>query len=148
MRWTVGLAYGMALTGFSRCNFAYRLITEGEWPILAGSRVEPQVDSEPNILDRYRIFTKATGMRPRDFLIEVFKMFCRALDVSEIRAVSNLNHPQRQKVSDIKLSYDQVWRERGGVYDGNGFLFYRSAAMLISIYLQREGEPIASVTRY
>jgi uncharacterized protein VirK/YbjX len=60
-------------------------------------------------------------MRPRDFLIEVFKMFCRALDVSEIHAVSNLNHPQRQKVSDIKLSYDQVWRERGGVYDGNGF---------------------------
>jgi len=31
-------------------------------------------------LERYRHFTKAAcGMRPRDFLVKVFKMLCRAL---------------------------------------------------------------------
>jgi uncharacterized protein VirK/YbjX len=78
--------------------------------------------SETNILGRYRIFTKAaSGMRPRDFLVEVFKMFCRAIGVSEIRAVSDHNYPGRQLISAFKLSYDAVWRERGGNYDGDGF---------------------------
>jgi len=81
----------------------------------------PQWDHEPNIMDRYRVFTKlAFGTRPRDFIVEVFKMFCRELNIAEIRAISDLNTPDRS-IDDIKLSYDEVWRERGGVYDGNGF---------------------------
>ena len=75
-----------------------------------------------DILERYRRFSRAAaGMRPRDFLVEVFKMFCRTLDVVEIRAVSNLNHPQRKLVPDIKLSYDEIWIERGGSRGPAGF---------------------------
>jgi uncharacterized protein VirK/YbjX len=82
-----------------------------------------------DILDRYRQFSKAAaGMRPRDFLVEVFKMFCKALDVSEIRAVADINHPQRQIVPDIKLSYDEIWIERGGNRAETGFFVLPVAA--------------------
>lgn len=74
-----------------------------------------------DILNRYRHFTKAaSGMRPRDFLVETFKMFCKAVGVSEIRAVSDDNHPPRA-ASDLKLSYDEIWIERGGHRRDDGF---------------------------
>lgn len=82
--------------------------------------------SEDNVLERYRRFSKeACGMRPRDFLVEVFKMFCRALKVTHVRAVADHNHFSRRSLraekAHLKISYDEVWRERGGVYDGKGF---------------------------
>jgi uncharacterized protein len=76
----------------------------------------------PDLLECYRLFTKAAaGMRPRDFLVETFKMFCEAIGVNEIRAVCNANHPQRRIDIDIKLSYDTVWNERGGRCLNNEF---------------------------
>jgi uncharacterized protein len=78
----------------------------------------PQKAGEPNIIDIYNSFCKAaTRMRPRDFMIEAFQMLCRALDVTEIRAVADHNKPRRC----FKRSYDEDWRARGGDYDGNGF---------------------------
>lgn len=91
----------------------------------------PEIDIENfkvDVLNRYRLFTKAAGMRPRDFLVEVFRMFCKALDVTEIRAVSDVNHPQRLTGSDIKLSYDKIWAERGGAPAGDGFFLLPVAA--------------------
>jgi uncharacterized protein VirK/YbjX len=84
---------------------------------------------ESNALDRYRRFSKASyGMRARDFLVEAFKGFCRAIGVAQILAVSDSNHyrkgsswPRVQAESSIKLSYDEIWRERGGVNNGTGF---------------------------
>jgi uncharacterized protein VirK/YbjX len=67
-------------------------------------------------------------MRPRDFLVEAFKMFCKAIGVNEIRAVSDGNHPQRQAVTDIKLSYDEIWIERGGRRGDAGFFVLPVAA--------------------
>lgn len=85
-------------------------------------------DYKIDILNRYRRFTRAaSGMRPRDFLVEVFKIFCKAINVSEIRAVSNLNHPQR-KLFDVKLSYDEIWTERGGSRTADGFFILPVAA--------------------
>jgi uncharacterized protein VirK/YbjX len=75
----------------------------------------------PDSLERYRALTKAAAMRPRDLIIKIFKSFCAALNVVEIRAVSDHNHPQHLKMPEIELSYDKVWIERGGVYDGDGF---------------------------
>lgn len=78
---------------------------------------------EANVLDRYREFTKAAfGMRPRDFLIEAFRLFCAAIDVTEIRAISDAALPWRE-IDDAarQLSYDEVWRERGGEPDQDGF---------------------------
>ncbi len=82
---------------------------------------------EPEMLDRYRLFTRfAAGMRPRDYLVEVFKMFCRLLDVAGIKAVTTENHylsrwNSSQKDSPFRLRYDEIWRERGGVDGGEGF---------------------------
>jgi uncharacterized protein VirK/YbjX len=82
-----------------------------------------------DILNRYRLFSRAAyGMRPRDFLVEVFKMFCKALGISEIHAVADFNHPQRQITPDVKLSYDKIWIERGGRRGDNGFFILPVAA--------------------
>jgi uncharacterized protein VirK/YbjX len=35
--------------------------------------------------------------------------------------VADDNHPQRRVVTDVRLSYDEVWLERGGVNRGDGF---------------------------
>ncbi len=95
-----------------------------------------------DILDRYRAFTKAaSGMRPRDFLVEVFRLFCKALGVVEIRAVSDINHPQRRLFSDVHLSYDQIWVERGGASAGNGFF------ILPAVAKRRSGKEIPSKKR-
>ena len=83
----------------------------------------------PDVMTRYREFTKAAfGMRPRDFLIEMLRNLCVAFDVREIRGVSSDNHVSQEKRSmgsasdcEIKLSYDDVWIERGGRSDGAGF---------------------------
>ena len=93
---------------------------------------------EDDVLSRYREFTKAaSGMRPRDFLVEVFKMLCRTLDVVEIRAVSDANYYLTERLTaasavskdEIKISYDEIWRERGGIYDGNGFFILPVASI-------------------
>lgn len=82
-----------------------------------------------DVLNSYRRFTKAAaGMRPRDFLIETFKMFCRAIGVSEIRAVSKLNHSFLESVTEFKLPYDEIWRERGGYRLDDGFFVLPVAA--------------------
>ena len=88
-----------------------------------------------DIHNSYRLFTKAAaGMRPRDFLIEAFKIFCKALGVSEIRAVSKSNHSHRE--ADFTLPYDEIWAERGGDIARDGFFIlsvdhYRRATVKI-----------------
>jgi len=94
-----------------------------------GRREVDRYNIKLDILDHYRIFTKAAeGMRPRDFLVEAFKMFCRSIGVDEIRAVADANHPQRQTVGDVKLSYDEIWIERGGELAADGFFVLPVAA--------------------
>jgi uncharacterized protein VirK/YbjX len=74
-------------------------------------------------LGEYRELTKAAhGMRPRDLLIEVFRMFCVELGVSEIFAVSDeYRHHRDQRyfgqLSTKKFSanYNEVWVDRGAV---------------------------------
>jgi hypothetical protein len=81
---------------------------------------------DPHALDRYRQFTKLAGMRPREFLIEVLKLVCVEIDIYEIRAVTDRNHytrhrPSSRCASQIKLPYNLIWGERGGVYHPSGF---------------------------
>ncbi|MFM9853592.1 MAG: DUF535 family protein [Sphingomonadaceae bacterium] len=75
----------------------------------------------PNILDQYRALTKAAhGMRPRDLLIELFRMICRDQAIGEIRAIadSHRHHKSRYFGRDtqqaLQLDYDAIWRDRGG----------------------------------
>ena len=72
-------------------------------------------------LDLYRELTKSShGMRPRDFLFEIFRMFCLELGVSQILAVSDdFRHHKDQEYfgksfKKASASYDEIWTERGG----------------------------------
>jgi len=73
------------------------------------------------VLDRYRELTKALhGQRPRDFLIELFRMLCRAAGVAEILAVADAQRVHRSayfgeaKATHLQVDYDEIWRDRGG----------------------------------
>ena len=75
----------------------------------------------PAILDEYRVMTKlAEGVRPRDLLIDLFRMLCRVLAVDEIRAISDASRFHRSayfgaaKGRQLPLDYDEIWRDRGG----------------------------------
>ncbi|GAB4523979.1 MAG: VirK/YbjX family protein [Amphiplicatus sp.] len=70
-------------------------------------------------LDLYRDLTKALhGQRPRDFILELLRMLCRATGAERICAVSNAHrhqlHPFLNKKDAFALDYDEIWRERGG----------------------------------
>lgn len=75
-----------------------------------------------NALSQYRAFTKcAEGMRPRDMLIELFRMICAHLGVTIILCVSNETRHQRAAyftmredfTDPVVLDYDAMWLERG-----------------------------------
>lgn len=80
------------------------------------------------ILGDYRDLTKALhGMRPRDFLVELFRILCRCLGVSNIYAVKN---DRRQHCSSyfgaaksdaLFLNYNAIWEERGGIRKSEDF---------------------------
>ena len=74
------------------------------------------------MLAQYRELTKAAhGMRPRDLLIEIFRMLCAKLQVRHIFAVSDQYRIQRSRYFGeaghykFHSDYDEVWSERGGV---------------------------------
>ena len=75
------------------------------------------------ILDKYRELTKAChGMRPRDFLIEIFRALCCTLGVAHIFAVSDEHRHHRSRYfgkavskKDLSTNYNQVWQDRGAV---------------------------------
>lgn len=85
------------------------------------------VDVE-GIMGDYKDLTKALhGMRPRDFLVELFRIFCRCMGVTRIYAVNDAKRQHRSryfgsaKSEDLLLNYNDVWLERGGIQDGEDF---------------------------
>lgn len=86
------------------------------------------------LLDKYREITKAMhGMRPRDFLFEIFRAFCRAFGVSKIYAVSDASRHHRSayfgskaKDGELTLNYDEIWLERGGVIQNSDFYVFNA----------------------
>ncbi len=89
------------------------------------------------IQDDYKELTKSLhGMRPRDFLVELFRTLCRCLDISRIYAVADTSRQHRSeyfgalKTSTLTLNYDHIWSERGGVKeDGDFFLLSLDAPL-------------------
>jgi uncharacterized protein len=87
------------------------------------------VDVE-GILDDYKDITKALhGMRPRDFLVEVFRIFCRCVGVTKIYAVNDAKRHLRssyfgmEKSEKLFLNYNDIWLERGGMQVSEDFFF-------------------------
>jgi uncharacterized protein VirK/YbjX len=63
-------------------------------------------------------------MRPRDFLVELFRHLCLSIGVEEIKCIANSSCCAAQREGDddkFKLNYADIWRERGGVYCDDGF---------------------------
>jgi len=81
------------------------------------------------VLERYRDLTKVLhGLRPRDFLVEVFRMLCCGIGVKDILAVADASRVHRSayfgaaKASALQVDYDEIWRDRGGaVHDAQFF---------------------------
>ena len=85
------------------------------------------VDTE-GILDDYKDMTKALhGMRPRDFLVEVFRIFSRCVGLTRICAVDDAKRQHRSSyfgAADSKtffMNYNDIWIERGGVKGNEDF---------------------------
>ncbi len=84
------------------------------------------------LLDTYQEITKALyGMRPRDFLFELFRVFSRAVGISKIYAVSNSSRHHRgayfgskAKKAQFTLNYDTIWLERGGILESPDFYVF------------------------
>ncbi|XSC45483.1 DUF535 family protein [Bradyrhizobium sp. RDT10] len=75
----------------------------------------------------YRNLTKqAHGMRPRDFLFEVFCMVCSYVAIEHVYAVTNEDrhhvHPYfGSRIQKTSADYNEIWEERGGVRLNNSF---------------------------
>jgi uncharacterized protein VirK/YbjX len=72
--------------------------------------------------DQYRDLTKAShGMRPRDLLIEAFRMLCSTLGAAHIYAVADAYRQHRDRyygrdsTRQFSVNYDEIWTDRGGV---------------------------------
>lgn len=73
-------------------------------------------------LDLYRDITKASyGVRPRDLLIELFRVICELLGVTAIFAVADEYRQNRSsyfgrsaKTKILPTNYNEIWQDRGG----------------------------------
>jgi uncharacterized protein VirK/YbjX len=75
-------------------------------------------DDLPDVKDIYRDLTRAAfGMRPRDLLIETFRLLCQHLGVARIYLVSDDNQQRRDFFGmtrhEVHANYDAMWIERG-----------------------------------
>lgn len=79
--------------------------------------------AKPDGLDQHKRFTKRTcGMRPRDFLVETFKLFCYSIGVRKILAVPDSEHANSFTTKGmLPPTYDRLWIERGGELGEDGF---------------------------
>lgn len=84
---------------------------------------------EEGVLERYRSFTKLSeGIRPGDMVAELFRMFCLAMGVTRVLAVSDATRHQaspycqaRPGANAAKFSYDAFWAARGAEWTAHGF---------------------------
>ncbi|NIJ06859.1 uncharacterized protein VirK/YbjX [Sphingomonas vulcanisoli] len=82
-----------------------------------------------DILDYYRAFTKACCTRPKDMVVELFRMLCEEMGVNRILCVSDrirnghtpYNSTRPDYVDPVTFDYDTLWRERGGILRDDGF---------------------------
>lgn len=74
--------------------------------------------NQDGALDLYRALTKDMhGLRPRDFLIEVLRVFCRHFEINVIHAVTQAHrhhvHPFFNN-KNLTPNYDEIWEDRRG----------------------------------
>jgi uncharacterized protein len=94
-------------------------------------------------LETYKELTKACcGMRPRDLLIEIFRMLCAELGVAIIFAVADEYRHHRSdyfgpfSAKKFTANYNEIWADRGGT---------RVDPMYYRLAVNEERRDIASV---
>ena len=102
--------------------------------------------NSPCALPMYRSLTRRMhGLRPRDLLLTVFRLFCMALGIGRVLAVSDQNRISSNRYfvssSQVLSSYDVAWCENGGVATEGGFF------ELDTGLLQRSAEDIPARKR-
>ncbi|MEP6068591.1 MAG: DUF535 family protein [Paracoccaceae bacterium] len=116
-----GLTVNLFVGDFRAFSLAFSL-----WPTdqgLVGVIGGLQGRNREDALDLYRQLTKDLhGLRPRDFLLDIFRMLARRIGVQELHAVAQAQrhhlHPFfGAKLGDKELNpnYDAIWTDRGGV---------------------------------
>lgn len=112
-----GLVLNMFVDDFRAFSLAFSLgrSADGRLQAVIGGL---QGRNAEDALALYRDLTKAlAGLRPRDFLIEAFRMLCRSWEVQEILAVTQAarhhQHPYFGE-KDLTPDYDAIWEDRGG----------------------------------
>jgi hypothetical protein len=119
----VSLFYGIDRVYVAMFTLA---IVEGQLVMLVGNL---QGDGREKA-ELYRQITKAMhGLRPRDLLVQVLQMLAKEIGCSELRGVSDSAHRNSHLLTTgTKIStYDQIWREHGGIKDNKSGFFRLSA---------------------
>jgi len=75
--------------------------------------------NDDRILNLYRDLTKEFhGVRPRDLMLEMLRLFARGIGVQHVHAVADgykiSRHAYFGKKGTLGLNYDEVWLERAG----------------------------------
>jgi uncharacterized protein len=80
----------------------------------------------PDALEIYRQLTHQWhGLRPRDLLLTAFRRVGLALGVTRILAIDDVHrvssHAYFASSTQVLSSYDEIWRESGGLPTTDGF---------------------------
>lgn len=114
-----GLTLNIFAGDFRAYSLAFSLgeSKDGTLYALIGSIQGRNTENAPEL---YRDLTKAAlGVRPRDLLIEVCRMYCRHWGVQTLLAVRDArrhhHHPFFAGKTIAPQDYDAIWQDRGGV---------------------------------
>lgn len=106
---------------FRAFTLSFSLLDRTDLQVFIGG-IQGRQDGD--ILSLYRDLTKDFhGMRPRDFLLEAFRLFAVHIGAKHILAVADAQKISRHAYFGAKgapgLFYDEIWEERGGVRVGD-----------------------------
>jgi uncharacterized protein VirK/YbjX len=120
-----GLSLNIFVDSFRAFTISFSIYTDendNRYAVIGGIQGRNPKDMQrmydKDVLKLYRELTKIMhGLRPRDFLIEVFRMLCRFMNVKTIYGIKDAyryhEHPYFSKKM-ASQSYNAIWEDRGG----------------------------------
>lgn len=109
------LSLNLFKRNFRAFSVSFSLRDGPERELFIGGIQGRQVD---NILGLYRDWTKDFHrLRPRDLILELLRLFARAINVQRISAVADAHKIARHRYFGGKaagINYDEIWLDRGG----------------------------------
>lgn len=93
-----------------------------------------QGSGRESVVETYKMIAKAMeDLRPRDLHFKVFRMLLQGLGVSRVLCIADSHHARNSvffgdSADKIRLQYDDLWLDQGGVLNDDGF-YVMPAAM-------------------